>query len=72
MNTRIWVYIVLHKSMSWSHIQAMTQKATYMLNFIKHTLHKCDSTVKATAYTTLIQPILEYAAAVWDSTSLPV
>ena len=50
--------------MSWNHhIQVMTQKAAKML---KRTLYKCDSTVKATAYTTVIRPTLEYAVAVWD------
>ena len=37
-----------------------------MLNFAKRTLYKCDTKVKATAYSTLVRPILEYATVVWD------
>ena len=49
--------VVLHKSMSWNHhIQVITQKASKMLNFVKRTLYKCDGTVKATGYITLIRP----------------
>ena len=30
------------------------------------TLYKCEPSVKATAYTALVRPILEYANVVWD------
>ena len=48
--------------MTWSH------QATKMLNFVKRTLYQCtcDAKVKATAYSTLVRPTLEYATAVWD------
>ena len=59
--------VTLHKSMSWSHhIHIITNKATRTLNFIKRTLSKCSTDVKATAYCTLVRPTLEYAATVWD------
>ena len=43
-------------------------KATKMLNFVKRTLYQCtcDAKVKATAYSTLVRPTLEYATVVWD------
>ena len=48
-------------------MQSHSYKATKTLNFVKRTLSKFCSDVKATAYCTLIRPILEYAAVVWDS-----
>ena len=42
--------------MQWSHhIQAMCIKANRSLNFLRHN-----------AYITIIRPLLEYAACVWD------
>ena len=53
--------------MSWTkHIQEVINKASKTLNFVKRTLYQCEPTVKATAYTTLVRPILEYANVVWD------
>ena len=53
--------------MTWSnHIQLKVNKATKVLNFIKHTLHKCTNEVKETACFTLVRPVLEYAAIIWD------
>ena len=53
--------------MSWTkHIQEVINKASTTLNFVKQTLYQCEPTVKATAYTTLVRPILEYANVVWD------
>ena len=57
----------LHSSMTWSHhIQLKVNKATKVLNFIKCTLHKCTKEVKETTYFTLVRPVLEYAAIIWD------
>ena len=53
--------------MSWSnHIHTITNKVSRTLNFIKHTLSKCSSDVKTTAYCTLVRPTLEYAGTVSD------
>ena len=57
----------MNKSMSWSgHIQEIINKASKTLNFAKRILHQCTSSVKETAYITLVRPILEYASVVWD------
>ena len=37
-----------------------------ILNFAERILHQCTSSVKETAYITLVRPLLEYASAVWD------
>ena len=59
--------ITLHKTMQWSHhIDIVCNKASKALNFIKRNLSKCSAEVKSTAYLTLVRPIMEYAAYVWD------
>jgi len=37
-----------------------------MLYFNAFTLRKCSSHVKANEYLTIVRPLLEYAACVWD------
>ena len=59
--------LIFHESMQWSHhIQAMCIKANRSLNFLRRNLSKCSSNVKQNAYITIIRPLLEYAACVWD------
>ena len=52
---------------TYYHIKAIVNKAiSYkMLNFVKRMLYHCDPEVKATAYSTLVRPSLEYATMVW-------
>ena len=53
--------------MQWSHhIDGICKKASKVLNFIRRNLSKCSTEVKSTAYLTLVRPIMEYAASVWD------
>jgi len=57
----------LHSSMTWSyHMQLKINKATKVLNLIKGTPHNCTKEVKEAAYLTLVRPVLEYVAIVWD------
>ena len=49
-----------------SHINHIVSKASKVLNFLKQNLHKCSTLTKATAYISLVRPILEYAISVWD------
>ena len=44
----------------------MCSKANKSLNFIRQNLSRCHSDVKINAYFTIVRPILEYAASVWD------
>ena len=37
-----------------------------MLNFIKRNLNSCPLDTKKTAYLTLVRPIMEYVAPIWD------
>ena len=57
----------MHKPLSWSgHITNIASKASQILDFLRRSLSKCSSTVKASSYLTLVCPIMEYAASVWD------
>ena len=59
--------ILLHKALSWSgHITNIANKASRIFNFLRRNLSKCSPTVKASSYLTLVHPIMEYAASVWD------
>ena len=59
--------IILDQQMTFtSHINYIVSKAAKVLNFLKRNLHKCSTSTKATAYVSLVRPILEYASSVWD------
>ena len=45
------------------HVHNISAKATRVLNFVQRNIYHCASEVKASAYTSLIRPHLEYAAA---------
>ena len=48
------------------HISNIVSKASKILNFVKQNFYKCSSSIKATAYISLVCPILEYASSAWD------
>jgi len=49
-----------------TYMQAVSNRATKVLNFIKRNLYNCPLDTKRTAYLMLVRPIIEYAASVWD------
>ena len=58
---------MLHKSLSWSSpISKISTKASQTFTFLWRNLSKCSPPIKASAYLTLVHPIMEYAAAAWD------
>ena len=57
--------LIINDTMQWSpHINNLAIKASKVLNFIKH--NNCSSITKASAYLSLVRPIMEYASCVWD------
>ena len=59
--------VEIDNTMSWSpHIQTVSNKATKVFNFVKQTLGNCPTSTKRIVYLTLVRPIMEYAASVWD------
>ena len=59
--------VTLQSDMKWNeHVRTVVSKANGRLRFIGRILGKCDSSVKETAYKTLVRPRLEYCSSVWD------
>ena len=57
----------ISSNLSWgSHIDRITGTANKTLSFIKRNIETKMSGVREAAYTTLVRPQLEYAAAIWD------
>ena len=57
--------ILLDNKLSWSsHIKNTAAKATKTLNFLKRNFSSCSPEVKASAYLTMICPVMEYAVVV--------
>ena len=67
VNQHHYLGILFDSKMSFSpHISNAVTKATRTLNFIRRNLFKCSPQTKSLAYTSLVRPLLEYGAAVWD------
>ncbi|XP_028403960.1 uncharacterized protein LOC114526557 [Dendronephthya gigantea] len=59
--------VQLSDDLRWNlHVNKIVNKANSVLGFIKRNLYSCSEDTKRIAYTTLVRPHLEYAAAVWD------
>ena len=59
--------VILDQTTSFSpHVNNIVSKASKILNFVKRNLYKCSPLIKATAYISLVRPILEYASSAWD------
>ncbi len=43
---------------------------TQMLGFIRHNIHSCPKSFEEAAYKSLVHPLLEYGATVWDTYNL--
>jgi hypothetical protein len=59
--------VTLNQDLSWNnHIHQVTTKANRALWAVKRNLKINSPTIKTVAYNTLVRPILEYSAAIWD------
>lgn len=59
--------VTIHKNLRWNeHIDNITKKANSTRAFIQRNLQHCPRNTKATCYTTLVRPLVEYACTVWD------
>ena len=62
-----YLSIILDEQMTFTlRINHIISKASKVLNFLKRNLHKCSTLTKATAYISLVRPILEYTSSVWE------
>ena len=63
----LYLGVLLDKKLSWlPHISRTASKATQTLNFLKRNLSTCSTDIKAAAYLSMVGPLMEYAALVWD------
>lgn len=59
--------ITLTSKLKWDqHVSTVSSKASQVLGVVRRNLHNCPSSVRETAYKTLVRPTLEYASAAWD------
>ena len=59
--------VTVSSDLRWHlHINGVCSKATRTLNFVRRNIYRCPPESKALAYTSLVRPHLEYAAAAWD------
>ena len=59
--------VTITSDLKWTqHINTVVNKANSTLAFLRRNLRIKSSDLKATAYKTLVRPIVEYASSVWD------
>jgi hypothetical protein len=59
--------VLISASLKWTpHINSVCAKAGKTLSFMWRNLRHSPESLKITAYTSLIRPLLEYSATVWD------
>ena len=59
--------MIISNSLKWtSHINKAVGKANSTLGFLRRNLRQCPTTLKLTAYQSLVRPLLEYSCAIWD------
>ena len=59
--------VTITSDLKWTqHINNTVNKANNVLAFLRRNLRIKSSDLKATAYKTLVRPIVEYASSVWD------
>ena len=55
-----YLAVLIDKRLSWSpHISNIASKPSQTLNFLKRNLSKCSTEIKASAYLTMVRPLME-------------
>ena len=66
-NCSKYLGVTISSKLSWNdHINNICKKANNSLAFLRRNLQISQHKIKAAAYTALVRPQLEYAAAIWD------
>ena len=59
---------VLLAGLSWNkHVDETTKRANNTLAFLRRNISRCPSEIKSQCFTSLVRPVIEYAATNWDS-----
>ena len=66
-NSAKYLGVVIDQHLTWKeHVNNICSKAIKAKAFLQRNLHQCPASVKSNCYTSLVRPILEYAAVVWS------
>ena len=59
--------VTLTSNLTWNdHINQITSTANRTLAFVMRNLNPCPQDIKVSAYKTLVRPLIEYSASVWE------
>ena len=59
--------VTISNNLSWNtHIAGITKKANQSLGFIRRNTKHCPPKTKELAYLTMVRPLIEYCACIWD------
>ena len=59
--------VVIDDHLTWKeHVNVTCSKAINAKAFLQRNLYHCPASLKSTCYTSMVRPILEYAATVWS------
>ena len=62
--------VTIAEDMKWNqHIGQVAAKGHRTVGFLRRNFCACSAKAKATTYTTMVRPVLEYASTVWDPSS---
>jgi len=69
--SRRYLGATLNEKLLWNeHVDTVTKKANNTLAFLRRNITSCPLDVNAQCYKTLVRPNMEYAAAIWDPTTV--
>ena len=72
MNSVKYLGVTITHDLRWnSHIDNITSKANRTLAFLRRNLRISSTSLKTSAYNTLVRPTLEYACVAWDPYTAP-
>ncbi len=66
-DSHTYLGVEISNNLKWNkHIDHITARGKRSLGFIRRNLHSCTQDIKNLAYRSLVRPLLEYCAPVWD------
>ena len=66
-NSIKYLGVIIDSRLSWSeHVDAIFHKASQVRGFLQRNLRSCSRDVKLCSYKMYVDPILDYASAVWS------
>ena len=67
VNSSKYLGVTINNSLTWSeHVANISAKGKQKVGFLGRNFKECTPKTKATTYTTMVRPALDYAATVWD------